>query len=279
MPDSPLDPRDFQFIADLLRERAGHQLDAGKEYLVRSRLGPVAERRGFAGLGRLIERLRAGDDPTLAAEAVEAMAITETSFFRDVHPFEILAATVLPRLIEARRARRTLDIWCAACSSGQEPYSIAMLIHEQFPELLGWRVNLLATDLCEQMLRRCRTGRYSQLEIQRGLSPERQARWFRPVGAEWEIDARLRGAVEFRQFNLAHPWPGFGPWDLILLRNVMIYFDAGLKKQVLGRAAAVLRPDGRLLLGGAETTYQLHDGFQREEHGKSGCYRLKSTGG
>lgn len=266
-------PEDFEYISQLLRSRSGQVLEAGKEYLVRSRLAPLVERHHLADLHQLVQRLRSGGHTRLEIEVLEAMAITETSFFRDVHPFETLRLQVLPRLIASRRLERRLAVWCAASSSGQEPYSVAMLLKEYFPELDGWTVDLTATDLSLEMLERSRAGRYSQIEANRGLSPEMREKWFQRHGKEWQIDERIRRLVNFRQLNLAQPWPITSRWDVILMRNVMIYFDVELKKQILSRVSRSLQPDGYLLLGGAETTLNLDDSFQRVEGWPSSFYR------
>ena len=222
----------------------------------------------------MIEKLR-GFDNGLTTEVVEAMVTTETSFFRDMHPFETLRTVVLPQLIEARRARRQLDIWFAASSSGQEPYSVALILKEWFPELSSWRVNLSATDISHEMLERSRAGRYLQVEVNRGLPTRLLLKWFRQEGAFWQLDDRIRNMVTFTPLNLARPWPAMPAWDLVFLRNVMIYFDNEVKKAILARIGRVLGKDGYLLLGGAETTLGLDDSFYRVEPMKAGYYQLK----
>jgi chemotaxis protein methyltransferase CheR len=270
-------PENFQFVVKLVREQCGLALEPGKEYLVASRLAPLAQRRQAANVDRLIETVRGGGANGLVTEIVEALVTTETSFFRDLHPFESLKKTILPELIERRRAQRQLNIWCAASSSGQEPYSVAILLHEYFPELSTWRVNLTATDISHEMLERSRAGRYSQLEVNRGLPTPLLLKWFRQEGASWCIDDRLRRSVVFSPINLAQPWPAMPTWDLVFLRNVMIYFHDDVKRSILDRVARVLGRDGYLLLGGAETTLNLSDSFYRVESLKAGFYRLKSS--
>jgi chemotaxis protein methyltransferase CheR len=266
---------DYGFLAGLLRERCALVLEPGKEYLIKSRLTPLAQRHGLGAIGELLERLREPASGSLVTEVVEAMVTTETSFFRDIHPFETLKKTVLPKLIELRRAQRQLNIWCAASSSGQEPYSIAILLKEYFPELAGWRINLSATDISQEMLARSRAGRYSQVEVNRGLPTPLLLKWFRQEGGAWQLDEQLRAMINFTQLNLAQPWPAMPRWDLVFLRNVMIYFDIDVKKEILGRVSRVLCDDGYLLLGGAETTLHLHDSFQRVQSLNSGFYELK----
>lgn len=265
----------FAFISQLLRNHCALVLESGKEYLLRSRLTPVAQKIGVADINQLIERLRQGDDNLLLTQVVEAMVTTETSFFRDLHPFETIRKVVLPELIQRRRTLRQLNIWFAASSSGQEPYSLAMLLNENFPELSNWQINLLGTDISHEMLQRSRLARYSQLEVNRGLPAAMLQKWFRKDGDHWQLDERIRSMVTFSQLNLAQPWPAMPKWDLVFLRNVMIYFDNSVKSNILGRLSRVLHPDGYLLLGGAETTLSLDDSYYRIESLKSGFYQLK----
>jgi chemotaxis protein methyltransferase CheR len=267
-------PGEFDYICRLVRDRSGIVLDAGKEYLVDTRLTPVARQAQLGSVSDLVGRLRAGPDNGLAGRVVEAMVTTETSFFRDLHPFETLWTTILPDLIRRRQDERRLVIWFAACSTGQEPYSVALLIREHFPGLLGWRLELLATDLSADVLVRARAGRYTQIEVNRGLPAALLVKYFRQHGATWELSSDVRRMVEFRELNLTRPWPALPRADVVFLRNVMIYFDAETKKSILDRVARVLRPDGYLLLGGAETTFNLSDSFRRVEHLKGGFHQL-----
>jgi chemotaxis protein methyltransferase CheR len=275
--ETALSAENFALVAQLLRDECGLVLEPGKEYLVRSRLAPVAQRHEAASVDRLIDRLRGAAINGLVAEIVEAMVTTETSFFRDIHPFESLKKSVVPELIQRRAAARQINIWCAASSSGQEPYSIAILLREYFPELSNWQIKFLATDVSHDMLARSRAGRYSQLEVNRGLPTPLLLKWFRQEGGHWQIDERLRSTVTFSYMNLIQPWPAMPLWDLVLLRNVMIYFDSDLKRLILDRLARVLSRDGYLLLGGAETTLNLNDSFTRREALKSGFYQRESS--
>jgi chemotaxis protein methyltransferase CheR len=275
--ESNVSPSDFAFVARLLREQCALVLEPGKEYLIKARLTPLTQKHGMASIAQLLDRLRGGCDNGLQTEVVEAMVTTETSFFRDIHPFETLKKTVLPQLIDLRGPQRQLNIWCAASSSGQEPYSITLLLKEYFPELSNWRINLSATDISQEMLQRSRAGRYSQVEVNRGLPTPLLLKWFRQEGAFWQLDERIRSTISFTQLNLARPWPAMPQWDLVFLRNVMIYFDNEVKKSILGQVSRVLSKDGFLLLGGAETTLSLDDSFRRAEHLKSGFYQLKPT--
>ncbi len=266
--------QDYAFVVKLLQERTAIVLDPGKEYLVESRLTPVALQHGLTSSTEFIQKLRSPGGSACIADLIEAMVTTETSFFRDVHPFETLRKTVLPELIQTRLRERELNIWCGASASGQEPYTIAILIREHFPELLGWTVNILATDISTEMLKRSQEARYTQLEVGRGLPITLLTKYFRPDGFHWVLRDEIRNMVRFQPINLAQSWPQMPMWDIILIRNVMIYFDIETKKAILRRVSKVLRPDGLLILGGAETTLNLDSAYQRVDHLKSGFYRL-----
>jgi len=265
--------QDFEYVCRFVRDRSAIVLDAGKEYLVESRLGPLAARLQLGSVADLIGRLRTGRDAALGTRVIEAMVTNETLFFRDVQPFDTLRRTVLPELIRRRAGERRLDVWCAACSTGQEPYSLAILLREYFPALAAWRVGILATDLSAEVLGRAREGRYTQLEVNRGLPAALLLKYFRQHAAVWELADDVRRMVEFRELNLVREWPPLPRFDLVFLRNVMIYFDVDTKKAILGRVARVLRPDGHLLLGAAESTINLDDTFRRAEELKGGFYQ------
>ncbi len=264
---------DFHFIRDLLVAEAGIELEPGKGYLVESRLLPVAQRAGLPSLEALIDHLRQEGKNGLNREVVHAMTINETSFFRDRHPFEALRHAVLPELIRRRAAVSQLNIWSAACSTGQEPYTVAMLLREYFPELNRWKVRLVASDLCHEVLAKAREGRYTQLEINRGLPPALLAKYFQPDQGEWLIKEEIRRRIEFQPFNLTKEWPPMPPWDLVLLRNVLIYFSQGARQRVLQRACQRLHPDGYLFLGTAENPLLLEPALERVTLGKCSCYR------
>lgn len=267
-----LGPAAFEQVRKLVYARAAIVLDPGKEYLVETRLAPIARARGFRDVDELCMRLEQRD-AALIDEVVEAMTTNETSFFRDHHPFEALRRTVLPELIAQRQQTRTLRVWCAACSTGQEPYSLAMLIDEHFPSLTTWNVSIRATDIARSVLDRARTGRYRQIEVNRGLSARALVRYFFRDGLEWEIRPEIRRRVTFEEMNLIGAWPRSEPFDLIFLRNVLIYFDQPTKLSLLNKAREVLRGDGYLLLGGSETTpYDLRS-FERVEIARAGLYR------
>lgn len=251
----------FDFVRTVLRERSAHALDDDKVYLVETRLLAVAKRHGFPSVEELVLHLRSRKTEALLPEIVEAMTINETSFFRDERAFEALRRHVLPELVRQKSHLRYLNIWSASCSSGQEPFSLAMILGQHFPALAGWNIRLLASDLSHAMLARARRGVYSDLEISRGLSVELRAAYFRKQEDGWHISDDLRRRVEFRQINLSGLWPELPPLDLVLLRNVLIYFDAPTKQQILDKMCRVIQPDGYLMLGGAESRYDLDDRF------------------
>jgi chemotaxis protein methyltransferase CheR len=267
--------RDFDYIRDLVRDRAAIVLEPGKEYLAVTRLDPVIRRAGLGSVSELVATLREDDDQGLSEQVVDALTTNETTFFRDVYPFESLRTHVLPDLIERKRLSRSLFIWSAGCSSGQEPYSVAMLIREDFPELAGWQVTILGTDVSVAMLERARAGRYGQIEVNRGLPADLLVRYFRRDGLGWELDESVREMVRFQHQNLMDPWPSLPPMDLVLMRNVMIYFDVTSKQEILTRVHDVLAPHGYLLLGTSETTLHLDDSFRRHAVGPTGWYRRK----
>ena len=265
---------DFDYLSNLVRQRSAIVLEPGKEYLVEARLTPLARREGFETLEAFIADLRAHHFNGIHRKVVDAMTTNETTFFRDIQPFEMLKKVVLPALIEKRQARRSLTIWSAACSSGQEPYSLAMLLRENFPALASWDVRILATDLSQTMLERTRAGCYNQFEINRGLPAALLLKYFERQGLEWQIKPELRRMLEVRELNLAQPWGQVPPLDLIFLRNVLIYFDVETKKLILRRLRQVLNPGGYLFLGGAETTLNLDSSFTRLNYDKTACYQV-----
>jgi chemotaxis protein methyltransferase CheR len=266
--------QEFDAVRKILQERSGIVLEPGKEYLVETRLGPIVRQLNLQSIGELIAQLRCQSGNGLQRQIVEAMVTTESSFFRDHHPFEALRKVVIPDLINRRRTLRSLNIWCAACSTGQEPYSVALLIREHFPELSGWKVSLLATDLSRHVLDLAREGQFNQIEVNRGLSAALLVKYFDQHGTHWRLKPAIRAMAEFQEINLTQAWPALRLMDLVLIRNVMIYFDVETKKAILSRLQHVLRPDGYLLLGGAETTFGLNDSFVRTEPIKAGLYQL-----
>jgi chemotaxis protein methyltransferase CheR len=270
---------DFDYIRELVRQLSAVVLQAEQAYLAESRLMPLAEEYGFRSVSDLVSRLRTEPFGRLHRRVVEAMTTNETSFFRDAGFFDLLRRTVLPAVEARRTGERTLRIWSAACSTGQEPYSIAMLLRESFPHLRRWRVDLLGTDLAADALRRAQSGVYSQLEVNRGLPDALLRKHFTRRGPEWQLHDDVRAMVAFHELNLIEPWPAeVHGMDVVLLRNVLIYFDVETKRRILTKVRSVLRPDGYLLLGTAETTFMLDDGFERAEFGAAGCYRLRAEG-
>jgi chemotaxis protein methyltransferase CheR len=254
-------PADYEFLRKLLKDRSGLDLSADKQYLIESRLLPLARRAGLPGLPELVQKLKSGTD-ALTAEVVEAMTTNETFFFRDKVPFDHLRQTILPDLLHTRANRRSLRIWCAASSTGQEPYSIAMCLKELGSTLAGWRIEILATDLSQAVLEKSRAGIFSQFEVQRGLPIQLLVKNFTQTGELWQLNADIRAMVQHRQLNLLQDFSHLGAFDVIFCRNVLIYFDQETKANIFGRLARVLEPDGYLLLGAAETVVGLTEAFK-----------------
>ena len=261
----------FDVISKLLKERSGLVLSQDKAYLLESRLGPVARKWEFAGFDQLCQALRVGGNEELIRDVTEAMTTNESFFFRDTKPFDLFRDTVLPHMLQARSGRRSFRIWCAACSSGQEPYSLAMILKEKAVELSGWNVEIVATDLSNEILKKAIAGEYSQFEVQRGLPVTLLVKYFTQEGERWQIKPEIRDMVRFRAFNLLDEPTVLGHFDVVFCRNVLIYFDQPTKSQVLERIAKLLANDGFLFLGGAETVLGLTDKFQMIP-GKRGIY-------
>jgi len=265
-------------VRRLVHDVAAIALEPSKGYLVESRLAPVAKAHGHGTIAELVAALRARPFDALHAQVVEAMTTNETSFFRDLHPFEVLRDVVLPELIARRAATRTLRIWSAACSSGQEPYTIAMLLAEHFPQLAEWNVQILGTDLAQSVLDKAQRGQYTQLEVSRGLPAKLLVKYFDRAGLYWRIKPEIARRVRFQRVNLIEPWPPLATLDVIFMRNVLIYFNPETKRELLGRARKLLARDGTLFLGGAETTLGIDDAWQRVNHGKTSTYRPVAAG-
>jgi len=267
-------PLDYEFLRKLLKERSGLDLSADKQYLVESRLIPLARRAGLSGIAELVQKIKGGSGP-LTSDVVEAMTTNETFFFRDKIPFDHLRETVLPALIQARASRRSLRIWCAASSTGQEPYSIAMCVKE-FAGLAGWRVEIVATDLSQAVLEKSRAGIFSQFEVQRGLPIQMLVKYFAQTGELWQLNADIRGMVQHRQLNLLQDFSHLGVFDVIFCRNVLIYFDQDTKIGIFDRLARMLEPDGVLALGAAESVVGISDSFKPYPE-RRGLYRPNPT--
>jgi chemotaxis protein methyltransferase CheR len=263
--------QDYEFLRKLLKERSGLDLSADKQYLVESRLIPLARKVGLSGIGELVARLKAGD-ASLVTDVVEAMTTNETFFFRDKIPFDHLRDTILPALTHSRASRRTLRIWSAACSTGQEPYSIAMCLKEKAAMLAGWRVEIVGTDLSQEVLEKSRSGIYSQFEVQRGLPIQLLVKYFAQIGEMWQLNADIRGMVQYRQLNLLQDFSSLGKFDVIFCRNVLIYFDQETKAAIFERIAKVIEPDGMMMLGAAESVVGITDAF-RPYPDKRGLYQ------
>jgi len=270
-------PADFDCIRNFVRDEAAIVLEPGKEYLVESRLTALARKEGIVSVDELVVRFRAHPKDELSRKIIDAMTTNETSFFRDIHPFEALKTTILPEILKRNAATKQINFWCGAASTGQETFSVLMTMAEHFPELLTWKLSYLATDLCQDALARCKAGRFSQLEVNRGLPAPLLVKYFTRQGAEWEFRQDLRKRADFREMNLIRDWHWMPPLDVVFLRNVLIYFDVATKKAILAKVRKVLRPGGWLLLGGAETTMNLDDSFERIACGKTTFYRHKQA--
>ena len=266
---------DFQTLATVLKNRSGLALSEDKSYLLESRLMPVVRRRRLSGLEELTAEVRRGTDESLLVEVTEVMTTNELFFFRDTKPFDQFRDVVLPRLKEARATRKTVRIWSAACSSGQEAYSLAMILKEMQASFAGWRFEIVATDISNDILKKAKDGIYSQFEVQRGLPIQLLVKYFKQIENGWQIDPAIRSAVQYRYFNLLEPMTAFGTFDVIFCRNVLIYFDQATKSDVLGRICKQMTSDGFLYLGGAETVLGISDQF-RPVQGQRGLYEVAS---
>jgi len=267
---------DFTYLRSLVLQHSAIAIDSGSEYLAESRLARLAMAEGQSSVGALLSQLRMKPFGAVHRQVLDAMTNNETWFFRDLHPFEVLKRHLLPELIRKRSSLRRLNLWSAASSSGQEAYSLAMMIEEEFPELRSWTVKILGTDISSAILNRARSGRYSQMEVNRGLPARLLTSYFRREGLEWVIKDSIRNRVEFEPLNLSKPWPSLPPMDIIFLRNVLIYFEVPVKQQILAQARSLLVPDGYLFLGSAESTINLDNQLERVPFEKTACYRRRS---
>ena len=264
-------PQDYEYLRKLLKDRSGLVLSADKQYLVESRLVPLARKANLGGITELVAKMKSGAE-ALVVDVVEAMTTNETFFFRDKVPFDHFRDTIIPKLVQARGARKSLRIWCAAGSTGQEPYSLAMAIKEMGSLLSGWRVEILATDLSAEVQEKSKAGIYSQFEVQRGLPIQLLVKYFSPVGELWQLNADIRAMVAHRQLNLLQDFSQLGLFDVIFCRNVLIYFDHDTKIGIFDRLARALEPDGVLALGAAESVAGISDAF-RPYPDRRGLYR------
>jgi chemotaxis protein methyltransferase CheR len=266
MNDSELD-----FMAALLKQHSGLIVSKDKVYLLENRLAPIARLHGFSGLSTLIEALRAKPNTALVEDVVEAMTTNESFFFRDGKPFDTFRDKVLPDLITKRTGNKTLRIWCAAASTGQEPYSLAMILKEKAAALAGWKIQIVGTDISRKALDRARAGIYSQFEVQRGLPVQMLVKYFEKQGDVWQVKPDIRSMVDYRSFNLLHDLRSLGQFDVVFCRNVLIYFDLPTKERVLEGISKVMTADGSLFLGGAETVFGVSNLFKPTD-GLHGLY-------
>ncbi|MBL4644984.1 MAG: protein-glutamate O-methyltransferase CheR [Rhizobiales bacterium] len=270
-------PIEFKYFSEFLKAKSGIVLAADKSYLVESRLAPIANRTGHDSVADMINAIRRTPSGPLAEDAVEAMTTNETFFFRDNTPFENLKTEVLPKMLEARKSSRKLRIWCAAASTGQEPYSIAMCLLEMKAQFAGWKFEIIGTDLSMEALNKARAGKYTQFEVQRGLPINLLLKYFKQEGDAWQINDELRQMVSYKPINLLNSFNGLGTFDVIFCRNVLIYFDPKTKKDILDRAAKLLPADGYLALGAAETVVGICDEFKPVAE-KRGLYEKQIPG-
>jgi chemotaxis protein methyltransferase CheR len=275
-----LKPEHFAFVSRMVRSEAAIVLGLGKEYLVESRLIPMARVLRYPDLeSLLVAVIQSPPGSAIRAQVVDALTTNETLFFRDFHPFEALRTDVLPRLVRENAATRRLSIWSAAASTGQEAYSIAMLLRDSFPQLASWDIRILGTDISASSLETARAATYSQFEVNRGLPATHLLRYFAPLEGKWRLREELRRMVRFESMNLAQPWPALGPFDIVFMRNVLIYFDTATKQRLLQRLRDVLQPQGVLLLGTAETTFHLDPGWTPQVIGRTSVFRLPPSEG
>jgi chemotaxis protein methyltransferase CheR len=267
----------FEWVCTLVRRESAIVLEAGKEYLVESRLVPLARAAGAADVSAYVDGVRIRPDRKAQTAIVEALTTNETSWFRDGAPFTAFSTAVVPALKQARASTRSIRIWSAACSTGQEPFSLGMLLADSLLSE-GWRAEIVATDLSNEVLDKARAGRYSQLEMNRGLPAPLLVRHFTRVGTQWQVNDAIRRLVQFQQLNLTSSYAGLGQFDVVFLRNVLIYFDLETKRSILAKVRKALRPGGYLFLGGAETTLGVDEGWDRELIGRVSVHRPKNGG-
>ena len=267
-------PPDYEYLRKVLKDNSGLDLSADKQYLIESRLLPISRKAGLSGISELVQKMKGGP-ASITAQVVEAMTTNETFFFRDKVPFEHFRNSIMPEILAARASRRSIRIWCAAGSTGQEPYSLAMCLKEMGAALAGWRVEILATDLSLEVIEKSRAGLYSQFEVQRGLPIQLLVKYFKQVGEFWQINADIRAMIQHRQLNLLHDFSQLGTFDVIFCRNVLIYFDQDTKIDIFRRLAKASEADGFLALGAAETVVGLTDVYKPYPE-RRGLYRPSS---
>jgi chemotaxis protein methyltransferase CheR len=271
----PVTPPDYEYLRKVLKDRSGLDLSADKQYLIESRLLPLSRKSGLSGISELVQKMKGGS-ADITTQVVEAMTTNETFFFRDKLPFDHFRDSIMPEILQARANRRSIRIWCAAGSTGQEPYSLAMCLKEMSAAVAGFRIEILATDLSQEVLEKSKAGIYSQFEVQRGLPIQLLVKYFKQIGEFWQINADIRAMVQHRQLNLLHDFSQLGIFDVIFCRNVLIYFDQDTKTMIFNRLARVTEPDGFLALGAAETVVGLTDVFKPHPE-RRGLYRPNSS--
>ncbi len=252
---------DFEHFVGFLKSKAGIVITSEKAYLVENRLAPIARKYGLASAADVLTKLRRSPPTPLVNDVLDAMTTNETLFFRDQRPFDQFRDKVLPTLLERNAASRRIRIWCAACSSGQEPYSLAMLFAELGPKVAGWRLDIVGTDISKSILEKAKKAEYSQFEVQRGLPITMLVKYFEQKGEAWALKPDIKSKVSFREFNLLDNPRSLGQFDVVFCRNVLIYFDQETKGQILARIAGIMPQDGHLFLGGAETVLGVSDKF------------------
>ncbi len=267
-------PEVYRFFADLVQKYSGIVLKEEKTYLIESRLRELARALNYRDVDQLYQVASKRLTPQLRDEIIEAMTTNETYFFRDQHPFEALRKEVIPELKKLRAKEKELRFWSAAASTGQEAYSIAMLIHEYFPDLLSWRIQILATDISQEALKKAQKGAYSQIEVNRGLPVTFLVKYFKQNGAKWVVQEKIRKMIQFRKLNLVDPLPPtLGKFDVVFCRYVLIYFSPEVKAKVLKNISRVMKPKGYLFLGATESPQGLPPGFKRKMIGRTICYQ------
>jgi chemotaxis protein methyltransferase CheR len=255
---------DYAYLRELVLEQSSNQIDPSRNTLFDTRLTPIARKSGAANLEDFVNILKAGRPAHLHRAVAEAMTINETSFFRDVKPFEMLRQVILPRLIEQRMQDRRLRIWSAASSTGQEAYSLGMTIMEHFPEVAHWDVKIIGTDISRHVVDVAQRGRYRRLDVNRGLPARMLLKYMERRGEEWEVNPRIRAMCEFQYANLCGPLPQLPVFDLVLLRNVLLYFSQNDRRALFGDIYRRLTPCGYLVLGNAEQAEDSTDLFEVE---------------
>lgn len=271
-PQPGMTPENYCFLELYVHRESGILLGPDKLYLLKSRLQPVLEQERLASLDQLCDRIRLAPTESLRRRIVESMTTHETLFFRDPAVFDMLRKELIPELVKAREGSRTLRIWSAACSSGQEPYSLAMMLLES--GLGDWSIEITATDISSQILERAASGTYLQIEVNRGLPAPLLIKYFQRAGLDWRIKENVRRMVRFTNFDLRQNMSALGPFDLVLCRNVLIYFEVDTRKRILAGIRSRLAPGGCLLLGASETTFHIDDSFQRHTISGSVVYRV-----